>query len=183
MVQKDNIVYHGLAGNFFLKDISHVLKLRIIADFEDRVTNEMRRENVSREEAGRLLKKDDQERVKWSQYLYGIDTMDSSLYDLVIHIKTLSIDDAVKLICNTVQFDRFKTTQKSQRKLDDLVIASSVKAELVQIAPYAKVTCLNGRVNVHFRVHEDWDEKLVGELEKSMKAVEGVISINMDLNM
>ncbi|KKK72030.1 hypothetical protein LCGC14_2908000, partial [marine sediment metagenome] len=32
--QKDNVVYHGLAGHFFVQDISHVLKVRIIQDLE-----------------------------------------------------------------------------------------------------------------------------------------------------
>jgi cytidylate kinase/translation elongation factor EF-1beta len=180
-VQRDNIVYHGLAGHFFLNDISHVLKIRIIADFENRVFNEIQRERVSMEEAHRLLKKDDHERVKWSQYLYGIDTRDSSLYDLVIHLKTISINDAVNIICNTIQMGRFKKTSESQRKLDDLVIASSVKAELVQMIPYSTVTCLNGHVNLHFRVHEDWDENMIDEIEKMMKAVKGVKTINIDM--
>lgn len=34
-LKPDNVVYHGLAGHFFLKDVSHVLKVRIIADLED----------------------------------------------------------------------------------------------------------------------------------------------------
>ncbi|MGB2929768.1 MAG: cytidylate kinase-like family protein, partial [Desulfobacterales bacterium] len=33
-VQKDNVVYHGLAGHFFLQEIPHVLKVRVIADLE-----------------------------------------------------------------------------------------------------------------------------------------------------
>ena len=64
-VMKDNVVYHGLAGHFFLQDIPHVLKVRIIADFEDRVREEMKRENVSAEKARYTLKKDDEERRKW----------------------------------------------------------------------------------------------------------------------
>ena len=32
--QRDNVVYHGLAGHFFVRHISHVLKVRIIADIE-----------------------------------------------------------------------------------------------------------------------------------------------------
>lgn len=180
-VQKDNIVYHGLAGHFFLKDISHVLKVRIIADFETRVANEMKREKLTREEAHRLLKKDDHERIKWSHFLYGIDTTDASLYDLVIHIKILTTDDAINMICNTIQLEHLKTTPQSQAKLDDLVIAASVKAELVQIVPYATVTSLIGRVNVHFRVHEDWDENLIGEIEKKVKAIEGVKTVHIDL--
>ncbi len=58
-VQKDNVVYHGLAGHFLLQGIPHVFKVRIIADLEDRVKEEMKRENISAEEARRILQKDD----------------------------------------------------------------------------------------------------------------------------
>ena len=56
-VQKDNVVYHGLAGHFFLLNIPHVLKIRIIADMEARVKEEVRRENISEEKALYILKK------------------------------------------------------------------------------------------------------------------------------
>ena len=39
-LKKDNHVYHGLAGQFFLHDVSHVVKVRIIADMEERVLAE-----------------------------------------------------------------------------------------------------------------------------------------------
>ena len=47
-VQKDNVVYHGLAGHYFLQDIPHVLKVRIVADIKDRIAEEMKRENLYR---------------------------------------------------------------------------------------------------------------------------------------
>ncbi len=100
--QKDNVVYHGLGGQFFLRDICHVLKVRIIADMEDRVKFDMEREGISKEEALRILRSDDNERRKWSTYLYGIDTWDPSLYDLVLHIKKIATDDAADIICQTV---------------------------------------------------------------------------------
>ncbi|NIM21549.1 MAG: cytidylate kinase-like family protein, partial [Candidatus Latescibacteria bacterium] len=71
-----NVVYHGLAGHFFVKDISHVLKVRIIAEMEDRVKLEMERERISQSEARRILRSDDQERRKWSLSLFGVDTWD-----------------------------------------------------------------------------------------------------------
>ncbi len=46
----------------------------------------MEREGITRAEALHMMKKDDEERRKWSQNLYGIHTCDSRLYDLVIHI-------------------------------------------------------------------------------------------------
>src|SRR5208337_821533 len=71
---KDNVVYHGLAGHFFVQGVSHVLKVRILADIEDRVAEEMKRQGISAEEARAFIQKDDEERYRWSYHLYGIDT-------------------------------------------------------------------------------------------------------------
>ena len=119
-LQKDNIVYHGLAGHFFLQTIPHVLKVRITADLEDRVKEEMKRENISAEEALHTLKKDDDERRKWSITLYGVDPQDPTLYDMVLHIKTMRVDDAVSTILLAVQLPAFQTTSESQEMLDSL---------------------------------------------------------------
>jgi len=50
-VQKDNVVYHGLFGNFFLQDIPHVLKVRIVGDLESRVADEVKREGIPADKA------------------------------------------------------------------------------------------------------------------------------------
>jgi cytidylate kinase len=112
--RKDNIVYHGLAGHFFLKDIPHVLKIRINADINTRVKEEMARENISAEDALYILKKDDEERRKWGIQVHGMDPWDSRLYDLVINICTLSLEDAVDLIYGVLQKPTFQTTPESQ---------------------------------------------------------------------
>ncbi len=124
-IQKDNVVYHGLAGHFFLQEIPHVLKVRISADLEDRIEEEMRRENISADEARAIIKKDDEGRRRWSLYLFGADTWDPSLYDLVIHIKSkaLTVNDAVNLILCAAKLPCFQTTPESQKVLDDLVLA------------------------------------------------------------
>ena len=40
-VQQDNIVYHGLAGQYFLRHLPNVLKVRILASMEDRIAEVM----------------------------------------------------------------------------------------------------------------------------------------------
>lgn len=148
-VQKDNVVYHGLAGHFFLQGIPHVLKVRIIADMEDRVREEMNRENLTNEKARYLLKKDDDERRKWGLTLYGIDTWDSGLYDIVLKIKTVKVDDAVKIIREAIQRPSFKTTPESQQVLDDLVLAAQIEALLVNEFPRVRVVAKNGAADIH----------------------------------
>ena len=130
-VQKDNVVYHGLAGHYFLQGIPHVIKVRIMADLEDRVQEEMRRENISAEEARHILRKDDDERRRWGIQLYGVDTWDPKLYDMVLHIKSLTVDDAVDLISQAAQLPRFQATPESQRLLDDMVRAAGAEAARV----------------------------------------------------
>lgn len=127
---RDNIVYHGQAGHFFLEGLSHVLKVRIIADINERVRVEMERDSRSREDALSYLQKEDDRRRKWSSYFYGIDTWDSSLYDLVIHIKKLDADDAVNIICDTVKLKRFQTTPESQKELEKMALMAQLHAKL-----------------------------------------------------
>ena len=126
---KDNIIYHGFAGHFFISDISHVLKVRIIADMTERITHMMKRENVSKEEAIHFVKKVDEERTKWSLNLYGIDTWDSRLYDLVINIGQVTVDHAVDLICQTVKLKAFQPTTQSQKEIENLAKKALLKID------------------------------------------------------
>ena len=128
---KDNMVYHGLAGHFFVQSISHVLKIRILADMKDRVRLEMERKHISEEEARYTLEKDDEQRRKWSLHLYGIDTHEPSLYDLVIHLRNLMVKDAIELICNAVACDCFKTSPESQRALEKTLTVVEIRAALL----------------------------------------------------
>ncbi len=126
-VQKDNVVYHGLFGHFFLQDIPHVLKVRIVGDLEARVADEVKREGISADEAREIILRDDAERRKWALYLYGADSWDATLYDLVIHLKTISVDGAVSIITQALELPEFQTTPQSQEAVDSLVNAARLE--------------------------------------------------------
>jgi cytidylate kinase len=148
-VQKDNVVYHGLAGHFFLQDIPHVLKVRVIADLENRVKEEMKRENISAEEARYILRKDDDERRKWGLQLYGRDTLDSSLYDLVVHI------------------------------LDDLTLAAELKAALVDEFPTSEVTAKDSCAFVKIELPISQQEKATDKIKQIAETVPGVKEVDV----
>lgn len=126
---KDNMVYHGFAGHFFIGDISHVLKVRITADMELRLERMMKREGVSREKAAWLVNQVDEERKRWSLKLYGIDTWDCRLYDMVINIGKITIDHAVDLICQTVKQTAFHTTPESKARIEEMAEEARSKLE------------------------------------------------------
>ena len=180
-VQKDNVIYHGLAGQFFLKGVPHVLKVRIIADLEDRIKEEMRRESISAEKARQILVKDDEERRKWSLYLYGIDTWDPSLYDVVIHIENMMVDDAVSIILHSVQRPCFQTTPRGQRILDDLTLSAQVEAALVKDFPKVKAQAKRGEVFVSIRASLIDESAVTAKVKDLTKETEGVKTIQVNI--
>ena len=177
---KGNIVYHGLAGQYFLSGIPHIFKLRIIADMNDRVREEMRRENISEKEARYVLMKDDDERRKWGMQVYGIDTWDSRLYDMVLHIGVLTVDDAVDIICHAVQKKAFQELPSSRKTIEDMYLAAKVQSAIVDILPSVVVEADDGLVNiVPHGPHPVLTESIVNQLTAMAKQVEGVKEIRM----
>jgi len=145
---KDNVVYHGLAGHFLLQDVSHVFKVRIIAKMEDRVKEEMKRENCSEEEARYMLKKDDAERNRWGLALYGKDTWNCNLYDMVLHIDSMTVDDVVDILSAMVEKGRFDATPESFALLQKQALLASIHASIVNISPRATVAIQDGVVTL-----------------------------------
>jgi cytidylate kinase len=172
--KNDNVVYYGLAGHFFVRGVSHVLKVRILADFEDRVRLEMEREGISEKEAAHVLQKDDEERRKWSRHLYGIDTHDPTLYDLVIHIKKIPVAAAVDMICNTVALQEFKSTPESQKMIENLALAAEVRAAVIHVKPDVRVVASDGNVWIKTAEIGSKELALEKELERIAASIPGV---------
>jgi hypothetical protein len=137
------------------------------------------REGISRKEALRIIKQDDEERRKWSKHLYGIDSWDPGLYDIVTHIRKMTTDDAADVICNTAALDTFRTTPASQQAMEDLCIAAEVKAALMDMEPDVDVVASDGMVQVHTAALLTEGERLTKDIEAIAKSVEGVKEVRV----
>jgi cytidylate kinase len=146
-IVKDNVVYHGLAGQMLLDGISHVLRIRVIADMEDRVKLLENRQQVSRKKALHIIELEDHERAEWYRNVYRIDANDPRFYDMELHIGRLTIDDACDIVCQATSKDSFQATAQSQSALEDLAIENHVKVVIEDICK-ADVTSKNGIVHI-----------------------------------
>lgn len=178
-VKRGNVVYHGLAGHVLLKGIDHVLKVRIIADINDRVVQETKRENCTREEALRRLRHDDEERRKWTQTLYGVDPWDPSLYDMVLHIHKFQVDDAVEMICSAVEKGRFSATPTSEQKMSDLALACEVKAAIVEQHPDSSVVSEYGNVVIYTKKDDRQAHRLEQRVKSLSTEIQGINSLEV----
>ena len=108
----------------------------------------MKRENIPEQEARYLLIKDDEERRKWGISLYGIDTKNCELYDVVLQIDNLKVNDAVEILFDSAKRPCFQTTPESQMILKDRFLAAKAYSVIVHKFPKANVKCKDAVVYV-----------------------------------
>jgi cytidylate kinase len=168
-----NIVYHGLVGHHFVRNISHVLKVRILADTDRRVKNEMARENIPEEQAQYILKNDDDERRKWGMFLYGIDITNAEDYNIILRIGHLSEDEAVDIIANAATLPSFQETIVSQTMLTDSATTALVARKLFDF-PSATVAVKNGSVKISLKVPEEQQQVIHTRINEMLTGVKGV---------
>src|SRR5450759_4919390 len=89
----NNVVIMGRGGNFLLKDIPHVYRIRVIAPMDIRIEHIMKREGVDRDTARWLCEKTDNERSCFLHTIYGKRWDDAAEYDRVFQITYPSVDD------------------------------------------------------------------------------------------
>ena len=129
-VRRGNVIYDGLAGHMLLGKGQHVLRTRIIAPMEFRVPMVQYRRQCSRKEAIAYIERMDEDRRKWVRFLYGVDWTDASLYDLVLNLEQMTLVEACDVVCLLAESGCFQTTPETQADLDNLALASRVKASL-----------------------------------------------------
>ena len=178
-VHQDNVVYHGLAGQFLVAGVSHVLKVRILADMKDRVSLEMKRESLSSEEALARIRQDDEERRKWSLHLFGVDTTCPNLYDMVLHVHKLTADEVATMISTAARLKSFQATPQSQQALDDLLLAAQVRAELVPVYPGVRTHASSGVVTVDAQFNVTKEPWLIDTIRQTAERVPGVKAVEM----
>lgn len=176
---RGKVVYHGFAGHFFVEGISHVLKVLITANLDYRAAIVMERDRISRAEALRFIKKIDEQRRKWGQRLYGIHLWDPRLYDLVLHIDKIKVNDAVNTICQIAGLRQFQPTSESIKALDDLALAVKVKNFLMDVKPKVDVKVENKFVFMKTQVPLSQESELVNKMGDIMKAIPDVRGIKV----
>ncbi len=130
MVEGDDVVYHGVAGQLLLRDLPSVLKVRLIAPLEQRLRTAMVQNDLSREEALKHIQKADEERATWVRKVYDADVADPALYDLVVNLGPISMETATEMVVDLLGRKEYRSTPGTHRRARDFALATRVRAEL-----------------------------------------------------
>jgi osmotically-inducible protein OsmY len=177
-VKDGNLVYHGYVGHILLTGITPLLRVRIIADMEFRIKAAMKQMNLKRIEAIDYIEKVDKERSRWTYFLYGLEWQDPALYDMILNLEHMTIDDASEVISCRIHLDDFKPTPEAQKTYEDALLGSRVWASLakddrtrvasIQVSADSGVVTLAGSAG---------SQKTLDAILQTAKRVQGVKSI------
>jgi len=113
------LVYHGLAGQFLLRDLPGVLSARLIAPLETRVqTLTSSHHRMTQKAAEEFIQTVDEERRRWVKLMYGADVEDPSLYDITVNLQSISLDTACVIIAEASAQPQFEVTAEVRKRLE-----------------------------------------------------------------
>jgi cytidylate kinase len=133
--EHDRVVLMGRGGQWLLRGIHHILRVRVMAPFDVRVKRLRAKlagpmgEQASQRTATEMVRRDDTEKAGRMRYLYEVDVADPTLYDLVVSTEKLKCDPVVEMIERAVRRPEMATSDAGRR-----VVASRALASRVQVA-------------------------------------------------
>jgi cytidylate kinase len=184
---KDKAVIMGRGGNFLLKGIPFVLRVRVIAPIERRIERVMERESVNSENARWLIEKADHEMASAIYLIYGRDWDNPTEYEMVFNTDIQTPDEILTAIKNGLLEKEKFNTEKARKILQLRALAAKIKAEITTDPQYSiSVLDVNPKEEGLFEkglilrgtVHNQNDIKLI---EKIAKKLAGDVPIECEL--
>ncbi|MEK7408957.1 MAG: cytidylate kinase family protein [Acidobacteriota bacterium] len=132
------VVYHGQAGPLLPAGVGRVLRVRLVAPLELRITRACEALKLGRTEALDLIRSTDRRDAKWLRSLEKAGWAAESSCDFVVHLDEVDLDGAANAIAAFALRRRFfDFDPHGEAALASLAMASRVKARLAlnRLAP------------------------------------------------
>jgi len=135
LAEQDNAVFMRGGGQWLLRGVPHVLRVRVIAPFEHRVKQWTKRvasmtgETPTQRAAAEFVRRDDSEKSGRMRYLYEVDISDPMLYELIVNTEMLRNEAVVEMLETLVRRPEAATTDTGRA-----LVAARALAARVQVA-------------------------------------------------
>jgi len=124
-------VIRGWGAVHLLRNIPHVIRVRVCAPMETRVTRMMERlQTDNRETVESEIQMSEEAHTAITKRHFGVNWRDPELYDLVLCTERLSVEECVDEIDGMMKRRCFQETPDSLRMVDDLATEWAVRSAL-----------------------------------------------------
>lgn len=176
----DNLVYHGNAGQELLRDVPHVLKVRLMYPIEARIQTIMEKFKFSRDQAARYVEQIDDERTKRTRHLYNVDWRDPRRYNVTFNLDHLTPQHVVDIVLSLVKQPEFMLTADKTGAFNDFLVKTRVHALLASIlaGEFGRIAVSVQDSVVKLAGMLSSNEDFVAEMVEQVRGLEGVKSVD-----
>ena len=132
LAQQGNVLIRGWGACALLREVPHVVRVRVCAPMELRERSLMERRSLDRGAARQEIERNDATHERTLQAAFGVDRADPLLYDLVLNTERLSVETCAKLVRELVERPELRETDASRAILDDKVLEAHMRIKLAE---------------------------------------------------
>jgi two-component system response regulator CpxR len=174
----DKLIVLGFTGQLIPREISHVLRVCLIADLKSRISTAKKKQGLSEREAVKLIHRQDEDRAAWVESLFKHkDPWEFTLYDMIIPMDKRGREEAVTLIVENLGKDVLKPTESSKNAAEDFLLAARTQVALAKEGHDVGVSARDGSVTLTINKQVLMLSRLEEELKSIAGKVPGVNSI------
>jgi cytidylate kinase len=190
LAEEDNVVIVGLGGGQLLRGLRNVLRVQIIAPMDVRLERVMERGAdevpgpLTRDRARDLIRTRDRDVSGYMRYMFNIDWLEPSHWDMVMNTGRFSVHESVEIIAAIVGTGTLEPSAIDRQRLANLGLASRIEATVLGDSSVwvnsLKVQAQDGRVRLEGEVITEEDRDAV---EQVVRSIEGVRAIDNELRI
>ncbi len=176
-----DLIYVGHLAHLLLSGYRRVLRVRLAAPAGYRVETLVRERGMTEAEALAYVREVDERRLRWSQFLYGVDWRDPDLYDLVLNPEKLRLETMTEAVAAIARSVEMQPTPHDRQEMRDLRLGAVCRAVLLR-SPRTRgldADATSGQARVYGAPPTMGVETWERDLRKTLGEVPGVSAVEV----
>lgn len=180
LAKQGNVILYGRGGQDLLQGCGNVLRLRFIADFEERVERFAEREWIDPDLAQELIRRSDHQRGGFIHFYFDRDWNDPLGYDLTFNTSRISSQSIVDVVVAAVKDAQLKEADSwSVTEIENTILIKKIETALLRSAeleyrPF-RIEIEDGQVTLSGYLGTELEKNAALRVVADVEGVEGVI--------
>ncbi len=172
-------VIRGWGAVHLLKEVPHVIRVRICAPLDLRIERMMERlATDNREAVENEIEMSEEAHTAITRRHFGVNWRDSEHYDLVLSTERLSVEECVDEVECMMKTRRFQETPESMRLMENMALEWAVRSALRRdgrtAGMHVTIACNNGNVRLAGVVDTQRESAAAAEVALGVEGVRDV---------
>lgn len=179
LAKKGNVILYGRGGQDLVQGCGNVLRLRFVADFEERVERFAEREWIDPDLAQELIRRSDHQRGGFIHFYFDRDWNDPLGYDLTFNTSRLSSSAIVDIVVAAVKDPQLKEADSwSAAEIENTILVKKIETALLrsedlEYRPF-RIEVEEGQVTLSGYIGSEQEKKAALKVAAAIDGVHGV---------